>query len=83
VDANDILVRNDDMDCSVQVTGAGRLLAVDNGNQGDLTPLTAHSRKLHDGRALAIVESEQRSGPIIVKVTSPGLPEAELKLQSD
>jgi beta-galactosidase len=83
VDAGGVLVPNHDVVCSVQVTGAGRLLAMDNGNQEDMTPLTAHSRKLRNGRALAIIESERHSGPILVKVTSPSLPEAELKLRAN
>jgi hypothetical protein len=83
VDAHGILVPNHDAVCSVQVAGAGRLLALDNGNQSDMTPPTADSRKLHNGRALAIVQSRRQSGPITVKVTASGLPEAELKLQAD
>jgi len=83
VDAKGVLVPNDNVVCSVQATGAGRLLALDNGNQEDMTPLTAPQRKLHLGRALAIVRSRQQSGSIDLKVTAPGLPEAEIKLQVD
>ena len=83
VDANGILVPNHDAVCSVQVAGPGRLLALDNGNQNDMTPPTADVRKLHDGRALAIVQSRQQNGPIMVRVTAPGLPEAELKLPAN
>jgi beta-galactosidase len=83
VDAKGILVSDRDVVCSVQVAGAGRLLALDNGNQNDLTPATADSRQLHDGRAVAIMQSRRQGGPITVKVTAPGLPEAELRLQAD
>ena len=65
------------------VSGAGRLLAVDNGNQNDTTPLRSPARQLNRGRALAVVQSlAHESGAIFVTVTAPGLPEARLKLQS-
>ncbi|MDE3066629.1 MAG: DUF4982 domain-containing protein [Verrucomicrobiota bacterium] len=82
VDAKGVRVPNHDVVCSVRVTGAGRLLAVDNGNQEDMTPLTSSSRQLHDGRALAIVQSRRRSGDITMTVSAPGLPEAQLKLRA-
>jgi hypothetical protein len=83
VDAKGVLVQNHDAICSVEVSGTGHLLALDNGNQEDMMPLTAHQRKLHNGRALAIVQSGRQSGPIVVKVTAPGLPEAELRSPAD
>jgi beta-galactosidase len=83
VDRNGVIVPNADVVCSVEVAGAGRLLAVDNGNQEDLTPLMAHSRELKNGRALAVVQSGRRSGLITVKVAASGLPEAELRLPAD
>ena len=83
VDAHGVLVPDEDAVCSVEVAGAGRLLALDNGNQEDMTPLTAPRRKLHHGRALAIVQRGRRSGPILLKVTASGLPEAELRLPAD
>jgi len=83
VDAKGVLVQNHDAICSVEVSGTGQLLALDNGNQEDMTPLTARQRKLHNGRALAIVQSGRQSGPIVVKVTAPGLPEAELRSPAD
>jgi beta-galactosidase len=83
VDAKGVLVPNGDALCTVQVSGAGRLLAVDNGNQNDTTPLRSPARQLNRGRALAVVQSlAHESGAIFVTVTAPGLPEARLKLQS-
>ena len=83
VDGKGVLVPNHDAVCSVQVAGAGRLLAVDNGNQEDLTPMAQPARMLHDGRALAIVQSLRERGNFVVKVSAPGLPDAELKFQTD
>jgi hypothetical protein len=83
VDGKGVLVPNGDALCTVQVRGAGRLLAVDNGNQSDTTPLRSPARQLNRGRALAVVQSlAHESGEILVTVTAPGLPEARLRLQS-
>jgi beta-galactosidase len=83
VDERGVLVPNGDALCSVQVSGAGRLLGVDNGDQRDMTALTLSSRKLNRGRALAIVQSGRRSGRIEVLVSAPGFPERRLRLRAE
>jgi beta-galactosidase len=84
VDAKGVLVPNGNTACTVQVRGAGRLLAVDNGNQNDVSPLTSRERKLNHGRALAVVQSlSNQPGPVEIIVTTPGLPETRLKLRAD
>lgn len=80
VDAQGNLVPNGDALCSVQVTGAGRLIGLDNGDQRDMTSLTLPARKLNQGRALAVVESSRQPGAIELTVTAPGLPAAHLRL---
>ena len=83
VDAKGVLEPRGDALCTVAVSGAGRLLAVDNGNQNDTTPLRSPSRQLNRGRALAVVQDlPHQSGEIYVTVTAAGLPEARLTLQS-
>ncbi|HXR06462.1 MAG TPA: hypothetical protein VN765_03970, partial [Candidatus Acidoferrum sp.] len=83
VDAKGVLEPRGDALCTVQVRGAGRLLALDNGNQNDGMALRSPSRQLNRGRALAVVQSlPQESGAIDVEVMSAGLPEARLTLQS-
>ena len=83
VDAKGVLEPRGDALCTVAVSGAGRLLAVDNGNQNDTTPLRSPSRQLNRGRALAVVQGlPHQSGAIYVTVTAAGLPEARLTLQS-
>jgi len=83
VDKKDVIVPNVNIVCSFEVTGAGQLLAVDNGNQADMSPLSATSRALYNGRALAAVESSHQHGRIVVKVSAPGLTDAVLKLRSE
>jgi hypothetical protein len=83
VDAKGVLVPNGDTACTVQVRGVGRLLAIDNGNQNDVSPFTSHGRKLNHGRALAVVQSlSNQPGPVEIIVTTPGLPETRLKLRT-
>ncbi|HXR07317.1 MAG TPA: glycoside hydrolase family 2 TIM barrel-domain containing protein [Candidatus Acidoferrum sp.] len=83
VDAKGVLEPRGDALCTVQVRGAGRLLALDNGNQNDGMALRSPSRQLNRGRALAVVQSlPQESGAIYVEVMSAGLPEVRLTLQS-
>jgi hypothetical protein len=48
-----------------------------------MTRLTSPSRKLHHGRALALVRSSRSPGQITVEVSSPGLPTAQLTLRSE
>lgn len=83
VDKRGVLVPNDDVICACEVSGAGQLLAVDNGNESDDSPLSSPSRMLYHGRALAIVQSLRQGGSIVLTVSAPGLPEAKLKLGSE
>jgi hypothetical protein len=83
VDAKGARVPGANLLCAVDVGGAGRLLAVDNGNLSDNTPLRSHSRQLNHGRAVAVVGSlAHQAGAIYVTVTAPGLPAARLTLRS-
>ena len=82
VDDKGVLVPNDDVVCSLKVSGAGQLLAVDNGNESDPSSLSSSSRALNNGRALATVQSLRKSGSIVLTASAPGLPDAKLKLRS-
>ena len=82
VDAEGVLVPNGAALCSVRVDGAGRLLALDNGDQRDMTRLQEPSRKLNQGRAFMVVESSHEAGAITVTVSAEGLPEATLRLRA-
>jgi beta-galactosidase len=82
VDAHGVLVPNGNSLCSVRVDGAGKLLALDNGDQRDMTQLHQPSRKLNQSRAFMVVESSRKPGPITVTVSAEGLPETQLKLRA-
>jgi beta-galactosidase len=82
VDKDGVLVPKGNTFCSINVNGSGRLLALDNGDQRDMTPLKQPSRKLNQSRAFLVVESLRKPGPITVTVSAEGLPQAQLKLRA-
>jgi hypothetical protein len=83
VDTNGVLVPNADLLCTAKVTGSGRLLGLDNGDQRDMTALTLPSRRTRQGRALALVQTARKTGTIEMTVSAPGLPEARLSLRAE
>ncbi len=63
------------------VTGAGVIAAVDNGNAATVEPFHADHRKAFNGLALLIVRSlPGQSGPVQVEATSDGLAQAATKI---
>jgi beta-galactosidase len=56
-----------------EVTGAGRLIAVDNGDHSSDDLFAGNKKSLHRGFAMAILRSEQTAGAIKLKVTAVGL----------
>jgi beta-galactosidase len=73
VDAHGVLVPDADDAIAFQVGGAGRLVGLDNGRQEDAENYKASSREAFNGKALAIVASGDRPGPITVTATAAGL----------
>lgn len=65
-----------------KLIGAATLAATDNANLKDITPYTSNIRKAWNGRALAIIKSTHITGNIKLQVSSPGLPDAFLDLNS-
>lgn len=66
----------------VEVDGAGRLLGLDNGDSTDYEQYKGFSRRLFSGKLLIMIGAAKEAGEIRVRVTSPGLPETVLKLES-
>ena len=66
----------------VEVTGAGRLVGLDNGDSTDYEQYKGTSRRLFSGKLLAIVAPAAESGEIKVRVSSPSLPAEELTLRA-
>ena len=63
-----------------EVTGAGKIEAVDNGNAATAEPFRASEHKAFSGLALLIVRSTGKPGSINVKATADGLAAAATRL---
>lgn len=82
VDQEGIEVANGRSRMQVKVTGAGRLVGLDNGDSTDYEEYKGTSRKLFSGKLLAIIAAKKEAGWIEVEVTSPELEKAYLKLEA-
>ena len=58
----------------VEVTGAGRLVGLDNGDSTDYDSYKGKCRKLFNGRLLAVIAAKDMPGEIIVTVRHLGTP---------
>ncbi len=66
----------------VRVKGEGRLRALCNGDATDLVPFTSNYMRAFNGKLVAVVETTERTGEIVVEVSGERLKTAALKLQS-
>lgn len=66
----------------VQVTGAGRLVGLDNGDSTDYDSFKGTSRRLFSGKLMAIIAAKLEPGDIHVEVSSEGLPTEIITLQA-
>ncbi len=82
-DKNGVFVANANNRVSVSVSGAGRLIGLDNGDSTDYDEYKGTSRRLFSGKLLAIIAATDKSGEVIVKVSSKGLPDAELRFNAE
>jgi hypothetical protein len=80
VDANGRRVPDAGQWIEFDVSGAGRLAAVDNADPLDISPVQAQRRRVWQGRALAIVRSGRQTGSIIVRASGADLKPAEARL---
>lgn len=62
------------------VTGAAKLLAVDNGDQYSDELFDQPVRKLHNGFAMCILRADQKPGAVSIRVNAPGLKGSTLLL---
>ncbi|AWB44658.1 glycoside hydrolase family 2 [Paenibacillus sp. CAA11] len=77
VDEEGRLVENANNRVLVEVTGAGRLIGLDNGDSTDYDPYKGISRRLFSGKLMAIVASGTAPGTIRMKVSSQGMESQE------
>ena len=79
-DAVGLPVENATDRVQVRVTGPGRLLGLDNGDSTDREGYKTSTRRLFNGKLLAIVGATDEPGTIRVTVSSPGKADAVLDI---
>lgn len=67
---------------TVEVSGQGRLLGLDNGDSTDYDQYKCNIRKLFNGKLLAVIGTTSISGEIAVTISAPNLEAASIVLQS-
>ena len=80
VDADGHRVLNGRQDVTVEVLSGGRLLGLENSNNGDMSAPKQSHRNANRGRLLAYVQREAVAAKVRVRITAEGLPTAEVEL---
>ncbi|GAB4024466.1 beta-galactosidase GalB [Spirosoma gilvum] len=60
--------------------GEGVIAGVDNGYQASLEPFKANYRRAYNGKALAIIQTTEKPGKIVLKASSEGLQSTVIEL---
>ena len=71
-DTDGRFVNGAEPEITVSVSGDGKLLALDNGVQNDVTTYSEPTRKAGKGKLVAIVQSTEEAGSFTVTATAPG-----------
>lgn len=79
-DTDGNVVANANNRVEVKVTGAGRLIGLDNGDSTDYDQYKGTSKRLFSGKLLAIVGAKDTPGEIVVEISSPGIETQRLVL---
>ena len=66
---------------TVEVSGAGRLVGLDNGDSTDFDSYKGVSRRLFNGKLLAMIQAGFTAGDVQVRVSAEGLKPAEVTLR--
>ncbi len=82
IDENGIVVPNAENQVVFEVTGAGHLLGLGNGDPGCRENDKASSRHAFSGLLLALIQSNEESGDIVIRAESEGLQKGEIVLQA-
>lgn len=82
LDANGNLVPDADNLVQFKISGEGFIAGVDNGYQASMESFKANHRKAFNGVCLAIIQSQEKSGEIILEATSEGLKSASITIKS-
>jgi beta-galactosidase len=82
VDEKGTIVPTNDLPITIEISGQGQLISLDNGDLRNHEPSKGKTRTTYWGRALAVVQSSRTEGNIQVKAKAPGLAETTITLKS-
>jgi len=81
-DRNGIVVPDANNLVQFNIEGAGFITGVDNGDQTSHEPFRANSRKAFNGLCLAVIQSFENPGKIILTAVSEGLEQASVEIEA-
>jgi beta-galactosidase len=81
LDADGNVVPYADNLVTFDIKGEGFIAGVDNGLQTSMELFKANYRKAFNGLCLAIIQSKEKAGQVLLKATSPGLKSAEMTIK--
>jgi beta-galactosidase len=81
-DENGLTVPDANNRIEFKVEGEGTLIGTDNGNPQDKTPMKSKQRNVYNGLALAVIQSTEKSGDILITASSANLEDAVLQVVS-
>jgi beta-galactosidase len=82
LDAQGTLVPHADNLIQFDVSGKGKIIGVDNGLQTSNESFKADNRKAFNGLCLAVIQSTEKAGRIILRATSEGMKEVTIIIDS-
>jgi beta-galactosidase len=82
VDAYGVLCPNTDQQVTFSASGAGAVVAVDNGNIASHELYQAQARQVYQGQCIALVKANAPSGKITLSAAAPGLAPGTLTLDA-
>ncbi len=82
IDKNGTFVANARSRMNIEVTGAGRLVGLDNGDSTDYDEFKGTSKKLFSGMLVAIIAAKTEAGECKIKVSSKGFEDAVITLNA-
>src|SRR5258708_21697795 len=82
-DAEGNLLPNAENRLQFTIDGPGIIAGVDNANIKDTGTYVSNFRKAWKGKALAVIKSTRKKGDILFSVSSPGLPDATIKIKAE
>ena len=79
-DENGVVVPDAEHMINFEVEGAGQNIGVGSSNHNSLEPYKADHRKVYNGRARIVIQSNGEEGDIVLRATSDNLQSAEVTI---